>query len=84
MTMLTIDDLNEDEKIEYWHSVETYARAMRKQLANQRGLRATFGEEGISTAAQDEVLLKLQGRMDRLVGSQPTPDDVRDRTTLPV
>ena len=82
--MLTINDLNEDEKIEYWHRVETFARAMRKQLADQRGLRVTFSAEGISTAAQDEVLLKLQGRMDRLAGSQPTPDDVRDRTTLPV
>lgn len=82
--MLTIDDLNEEEKIEYWHRVETFARTMRKQLANQRGLRATFSEEGVSTAAQDEVLLKLQERMNRLVGSQPTPDDVRDRTALPV
>lgn len=82
--MLTIDELSEDEKIEYWHDVETFARTMRKQLADQRGLRATFSEEGVSTAAQDEVLLKLQGRLNRLVGSQPTPDDVRNRTTLAV
>ena len=35
-----------------------------------------------SAAAQDEVLLKLQGRMDRLAGPQPTPDDIREATGL--
>ena len=82
--MLTVDDLNEDEKIEYWRRVETYARAMRRQLGDQRGLRATFSEEGVSTAAQDEVLRKLQGRIDRMAGTQPTPEDFRDQTPLPV
>ena len=75
--MVTISDLTENEQIEYWHRLEAYARAGRKNLIQKQRLRSHMEASGVSRQAQDEVLAKEEARLEAERGTEPTPEDVR-------
>lgn len=76
---LSVNDLTEDEQLEYWNQLELYARRGREMLRRTARLRERLQENRVSQAAEDEVLTKETARLEGDRGPQPTPDNIRNR-----
>lgn len=75
--MVTIEDLTEDEQIDFWQQIERHAQISRRHLVRMRELRMGLESGGVSQLARDEVLTKETQRLQTLRGTQPVPDDIR-------
>jgi len=78
---LTLEDLTDDERLEYWNRLEAYARQGRELDVYRTRTEAQLGESGVSVAAIDEVLTKETTRLETDQGALPDPDFIRELKT---
>lgn len=70
---ITIEDLSQDEKIEYWNRLEVYARRGREIIVRNARLRKRMEASGVDAATRDDVVAKEAARWELFRGSAPQP-----------
>ena len=75
--VLTVEDLTDDERLEYWNKLEAYARQGREIDVYRKRMETGLQDSGVTAAAVDEVLTKETARLESERGDHPDPDSIR-------
>ena len=74
---LAVQDLTEEEQLDYWNRLEVYARKRREQMIHRTRLGKHLQEAGVDRATSEEVLDKENARLEAAHGPEPNPESVR-------